>query len=414
VSAVEGSVAPARVIAGLRELRSLTGDAHGAQRVAWTPAWGRAREWLLERLADSHLVVEVDEAGNLWATLPGERPESLVIGSHLDSIPDGGWLDGCLGVVAGAEILRALSARGTPPVTVKLVDWADEEGIRFGGQSMYGSATVAGFLDPASLAGARDSEGVGFAEAARAFGVDLATASQARDRLAGIRSYLELHIEQGPELEGLGLSLGVVTGAVGIERHSLRLEGEAAHAGSTPMAARHDALSAGARIALEARALAVVLGGRATTGELTVEPGLATVIPRTVEMTIDLRHEREDLLAELLAGTRLAADRIAAEEGVSLSTRTVLQIPPAAFDETLIGLGSEVVSQLAGGPAHLMPTGALHDAAQVARAGVPAVMLFVQSRGGVSHTPAEDTDPHDLELAVKALATLTERVLAGL
>ena len=408
------AVDPARVIAGLRELRSLTGDAHGAQRVAWSPAWGRARDWLIERLAHSHVVVEVDEAGNLWATLPGERPESLVIGSHLDSIPDGGWLDGCLGVVAGAEILLDLSARGTPPVTVKLVDWADEEGVRFGGQSMYGSATVAGFLDPASLAGARDSEGVGFAEAARAFGVELATAIQARDRLAGIGSYLELHIEQGPELEGLGLSLGVVTGAVGIERHSLRFEGQAAHAGSTPMSARRDALSAASRLALEARALAVLLGGRATTGEMIVEPGLATVIPRTAEMTLDLRHESEELLAELLAETRAAAARIAEEEGVSLTARTVLEVPPAAFDQTLINLGGEVVAELTHARAHLMPTGALHDAVQVARAGVPTVMLFVQSRGGVSHTPAEDTDPHDLELAVKALARLTERVLAGL
>jgi N-carbamoyl-L-amino-acid hydrolase len=414
LTAVDPIVNPARAIAGLLELRSLTGDARGAHRVAWTPAWGRAREWLREQLADSNIIVEVDEAGNLWATLPGERPESLVIGSHLDSIPDGGWLDGALGVVAGAEILRGLAARGTPPVTVKLVDWADEEGVRFGGQSMYGSATVAGFLDPASLAGARDGDGVRFAEAARAFGVDLATATRARDRLAGVRSYLELHIEQGPELEALGRPLGVVTGAVGIERHSLRFEGEAAHAGSTPMSARRDALCAGARVALEARALAVLLGGRATTGEMLVEPGLATVIPRTIQMTLDLRHESEELLAELLAETRLAASRIAEDEGVSLTSRTVLQVPPAAFDETLIGLGRDVVAELTDGRSHLMPTGALHDAAQVARAGVPAVMLFVQSRGGVSHSPAEDTDPRDLELAVRALARLTERVLEQL
>jgi hydantoinase/carbamoylase family amidase len=407
-------VDPARVVDALRELRALTGDAHGAQRLAWTPTWALAREWLRERLGGSPVVVDLDEAGNLWATLPGQRPDSLVIGSHLDSIPEGGWLDGCLGVLAGAEILLGLAARGMPPVTVKLVDWADEEGVRFGGQSMYGSATVAGALDPTSIADARDAAGVRFADAAGAFGIDLTTAARAGDRLTGVRSYLELHIEQGPVLEGLGLPLGVVTGAVGIERHSLRLEGQAAHAGSTPMSDRHDALCAGARIALEARALAIGLDGRATTGEMTVAPGLATVIPRTVDMTVDLRHERDDMLADLLAQTRAAAARIAEQEAVSLSMREVLQIAPTAFDETLIGLAADAVAELTERPAHLMPTGALHDAAQLAGAGVPAVMLFVRSRGGISHSPAEDTDPQDLELAVKALANLAERVLRRL
>jgi hydantoinase/carbamoylase family amidase len=414
VSVEDRIVDPARVVDALRELRALTGDAHGAQRLAWTPTWARAREWLRDRLGGSPVVVDLDEAGNLWATLPGQRPDSLVIGSHLDSIPQGGWLDGCLGVLAGAEVLRALAARGTPAVTLKLVDWADEEGVRFGGQSMYGSATVAGALDPESLVAARDSDGVRFADAARAFGVDLAAASRSRARLADVRSYLELHIEQGPVLEGLGLPLGVVTGAVGIERHALRLQGMAAHAGSTPMSARHDALCAGAAIALEARALAVGLDGRATTGEMTVQPGLATVIPRTVDMTVDLRHEREDMLADLLAQTREAAARIAEQEAVSLSMREVLQIAPTAFDESLIGLAADVVAELTERPAHLMPTGALHDAAQLAGAGVPAVMLFVRSRGGISHSPAEDTDPQDLELAVKALANLAERVLRRL
>jgi hydantoinase/carbamoylase family amidase len=414
LSATAGVVDPTRVVADLLELRSLTGDARGAQRVAWTREWGRAREWLTEKLAGSAVVVEIDEAGNLWATLPGERPDSLVIGSHLDSIPNGGWLDGCLGVLAGAEILRALAARGRPPVTVKLVDWADEEGVRFGGQSMYGSATVAGALDPRSLADARDLQGITFVEAAGAFGVDLANASRARSRLAHVRAYLELHIEQGPVLQALGLSLGVVTGALGIERHALRFAGQAAHAGATPMGARHDALSAAARLALEARALAVATGGVATTGEMVVEPGLATVIPRVVEMTLDLRHEDEAALAELRSRTDAAAALIAEEEQVSLSSRPVCQIAPVSFEEKLIELAGEVVAEITDGHAHRMSTGALHDAAQVASAGVPAVMLFAQSLGGVSHTPAEDTDPRDLALAVRALAALAERVLEKL
>jgi hydantoinase/carbamoylase family amidase len=414
VSVAGTVVEPARVLAGLRELRSLTGDSHGAQRVAWSQTWGRAREWLSEQLAGSPVVIDVDEAGNLWATLAGERPESLVIGSHLDSIPDGGWLDGALGVLAAAELLRALAARGRPRLTVKLVDWADEEGVRFGGQSMYGSATAAGALDPLSLADARDGQGVRFADAARSFGVDLATAARARERLADVRAYLELHIEQGPALEELGLPLAVVTGAVGIERHALHFEGEAAHAGSTPMSARRDALCAAARLALQSRELAVARGGRATTGEMVLEPGLSTVIPRSAAMTIDLRHEDPRALADLLAEVRASAAKIAQEEHVSLTSHPVLRIAPVGFDAELIERADAVLAELTGGPAHRMATGALHDAAQMQGAGVPSVMLFVPSLGGLSHTPAEDTREDELKLGVSALAELAERVLAEL
>jgi N-carbamoyl-L-amino-acid hydrolase len=405
---------PDRVIDGLVELRALTSDEHGAQRVAWTQRWGRAREWLLDRLADLPLQVEVDEAGNLWATLAGARPDALLLGSHLDSIPGGGWLDGCLGVVAAAEAVRALAERGTPAATVRLVDWADEEGVRFGGRSMYGSATVAGALEPLALADARDADGIRFADAAAAFGVDLARAPAARARLRDARAYLELHIEQGPVLESLGLPLGVVTGAVGIERHLVRFTGASSHAGSTPMDGRRDALCAAARLLLEARALALGADARATAGALAIEPALATVIPGTAELTLDLRHEQPQALARLLADTEAAAARIAVEEGVDVERRPLLRIAPVAFDAWLVELAAGVVAELDGGAAERMPTGALHDAAEVAAAGVPAVMLFVQSLGGISHSPAEDSDPAHLRLGVRALFELSERVLADL
>jgi N-carbamoyl-L-amino-acid hydrolase len=405
---------PDRVIDGLAELRALTSDEHGAQRVAWTPRWGRAREWLLERIADLPLEVDVDEAGNLWATLAGARPEALLLGSHLDSIPGGGWLDGCLGVVAAAEAIRALAARGTPVATVRLVDWADEEGVRFGGRSMYGSATVAGALEPLALADTLDADGIRFADAAAAFGVDLAQAPAARARLRDARAYLELHIEQGPVLESLGLPLGVVTGAVGIERHLIRFTGVSSHAGSTPMDGRRDALCAAARVLLAARELARGADARATAGALTIEPGLATVIPGAAELTLDLRHEQPQALAALLADTETAAARIAAEEGVDVERRPLLRIAPVAFDARLVELAAGVVAELDGGPAQRLPTGALHDAAEVAAAGVPAVMLFVQSIGGISHSPAEDSDLAHLRLGAQALFELSERVLVEL
>jgi hydantoinase/carbamoylase family amidase len=408
---VAAVIDPDRVIAGLEELRALSSDEHGAQRVAWSPQWRSAREWLLQRISDLPLEVEVDEAGNLWATLHGEAPEALVLGSHLDSIPAGGWLDGSLGVVTAAEVVRAIAQRGTPRATVKLVDWADEEGVRFGGQSMYGSATAAGALDPRTLADLRDAGGIRFADAVSAFGVELESASRARERLRDVRAYLELHIEQGPVLESLGLPLAVVTAAVGIERHMVCFAGAASHAGSTPMSARRDALCAASRIALEARALAIEVDGRATAGVLEVEPGLATVVPAAARLTLDLRHEQGSTLTGLLDGVREAGERIAAEERTPAEWRPVTRIPPVAFDPELVELAAQVVASVSGAPAHRMPTGALHDAAQMAWAGVPSVMLFVQSRGGVSHSPEEDTDPEHLRLAVRALAELAERAL---
>jgi hydantoinase/carbamoylase family amidase len=407
------AVEPASVVAALRELATLTGDTHGAQRLAWSHTWLAARAWLIERLSDLALEVDVDEAGNLWFTLVGRRPDALIVGSHLDSIPDGGWLDGCLGVLAGAEVLASLAARGTPPMTVKLVDWADEEGVRFGGQSMFGSATAAGAIDPAALADAVDAQGVRFVDAARSAGVDLTVASSAQARLADARCYLELHIEQGPELEGLDRALAAVTGTVGIERHAFRFQGTAAHAGSTPMRSRHDALAGAARLALQARAVAVAADGRATVGQMTVAPGLATVIADEVEMSVDLRHHSAGALAGMLSETQAAAERIGAQEGVATASRATCQIAPVEFDRGLVALVAEAIAELTHESAHTMVSGALHDAAQLQSAGVATAMIFVRSIGGISHAVSEDSRVEDLELGVRALAAVAERALAG-
>ena len=406
---------PARAIADLRALRDLTGDEHGAQRVAWTDTWARARAWLRERLAELPVVVDVDESGNLWARLPGASERTVVLGSHVDSVPDGGWLDGALGVLGGLEVLRALAAAGEPPVSVALVDWADEEGARFG-RSLLGSGLATGAVDPAAVAGDRDRDGVTLEDALAAHGVDVARARAARDRLDDAAAYLELHIEQGPVLEREGLAVGVVTGTAGVERHVVTVRGQAVQGGAFPMDARRDALVAAARLVLEVRAAAPDGRSRATVGDVRARPGIPTAVPGECELVVDQRHPDAEILAGMLRDVRAAGERIAAEEGVEIEWERTWQIAPVPFDPRLVDLAEAAARDVTGGAARLF-SGALHDAAAVAQAGVPTVMLFVSSIGGVSHHRDEDTRPEDLEAGVRALHRLTagvvERVADG-
>jgi len=395
------TVDPARVLRDLRELHELTGGPDGARRLCWTPVWLRAREWLAERLAALPVDVELDEAGNQWATLRGRSPRALLIGSHLDSVAGGGWLDGCLNVVAGLEVLRRLAMFGPPPLTVRLVSWADEEGARFG-RSLFGSGAAAGHLDPDEVRGLRDAGGVSLPEALAACGVDLDRAPDAARRLEGAAAYLELHIEQGPVLERLGLPLGAVLGTFGVERHVLRFTGQSAHAGSTPMDARRDALAAGARFALAVRDAAVRLGGVATVGRMTARPGIFTAVAGECEVALDQRHLDAGALAVMLAEARAVSSAIAAEERVEAAWERTWRIDPVPFHPDLVDLCERSIVEVAG-RCHRLPSGPLHDAAEVARAGVPAAMLFVQSLRGLSHTREADTLAEHLELAVRAL-----------
>jgi hydantoinase/carbamoylase family amidase len=399
---------PARAVADLRALRELTEDERGAQRVAWTDTWASARAWLRERLEPLPVAVDTDEAGNLWAVLPGAREETVVLGSHLDSVPDGGWLDGALGVLGALEVLRAIAARGEPPVTVALVDWADEEGARFG-RSLLGSGLAAGLLDPATVRDVRDRDGVALLDALRSHGVDLAAAPNARARLDHAVAYLELHIEQGPVLEREGLAVGVVTGTAGVERHAVRLRGQAVQGGGFPMDARRDALAAAARLVLAVRDAARDERSRATVGQIGVRPAIPTAVPGECELTIDQRHPDARTLATMLSEVHDAAGRIAVEERVEADFERICSIAPIAFDEALIDLAEESARDVTGASARLF-SGALHDAAAVANAGVPAAMLFVQSLGGVSHHRDEDTPAEHLEAAVRTLHRLTTAV----
>jgi allantoate deiminase len=400
----------ARAVAGLQELRRRTGDEDGAQRLAWTDTWIAAREWLRSELDGIDGVsVETDEAGNTWATLPGDSERFVIVGGHLDSVPNGGWLDGALNVVAGLETLRAL-ADEPRPLTVKLVDWADEEGARFG-RSLLGSSAVSGTLEPDSVRGLTDRDGTALPDALAAHGVDLDRAPEAHARLEGAVAYLELHIEQGPVLEDLGKPLGVVLGTFGVQRHKITFTGAHAHAGSTPMDRRKDAFLAAARSALAFREDAAARDDvRATTGIVKVSPGIVTAFNGTCELSLDQRALDADVLADMLASAREASGRIAAEEGCEVAWERVWEIEPIPFDAGLIDLADTVVEEVAG-TSHRLPSGPLHDAAEMARV-LPTVMLFVKSLGGVSHTKAEDTPAEDLELSVRALYELTRGTLA--
>src|SRR5205814_1738340 len=312
------ALAPQRTVAELEELAQLTGDENGAQRVAWTETWERAREWLRGKLAGLPVDETVDEAGNQWFTMRGASERALLIGGHIDSVPNGGWLDGALNILAGVEVMRRIAEEGEPPLTVRLVNWADEEGARFG-RSLFGSSAAAGSMaDQDELRQRKDADGVQLPDAIARFDVDLGTALEARSELESAAADIELHIEQ--------------------------------------------------------------------------------------------RHLDATQLAEMLSNAEAASRRFAQEEQLEVEWERIWNIEPILFDERLIELANEAITEVAGS-SHRLPSGPLHDAAEVARAGVPTVMVFVQSLRGLSHTKLEDTKPEHLELSVQALDRLASKTI---
>src|SRR4051794_24053067 len=327
---------PGRTVEELRELQELTGDGNGAQRVAWTDTWRRAQEWLDGKLAGTGAAKEVDEAGNEWYTLAGAADgPALLIGGHIDSVPNGGWLDGCLNVMAGVEVLRRIAEEGTPPMTVRLVNWADEEGARFG-RSLFGSSAAAGSMrDQDELRQLTDRDGIALPDALAEHGVDLDRATEARSQLENAAAYLELHIEQGPVLESMDLALGTVLGTFGVERHRVTWTGQAAHAGSTPMDRRRDALAGAAKLALDIRRIAAETGDGAvcTSGGVVCRPGIVTSVVETAEQLLDQRHLDAGKLAAMLAEAKAASERFAAEESIEVAWEKIWSIEPILFDD---------------------------------------------------------------------------------
>jgi hydantoinase/carbamoylase family amidase len=397
-----------RAVEELKELADLTGGPDGARRVAWTDEWVRARNWLKEKLDEIDCEVETDEAGNLWATAPGDSEDSVFLGGHIDSVPNGGWLDGALNTVAALEVFRVLAPQKRP-VTLRLVDWADEEGARFG-RSLFGSSAAAGTLKPDDVRNLKDKDGVALPDALAEQGVELDRVNEANKQLRNAVAYLELHIEQGPVLERMDMPLGVVLGTFGVERHAVRFTGQHAHSGSTPMDVRRDAFIAAARSAISFRDDAARRDDvRGTVGFVNVSPGIVTAFNGWCEMSLDQRALDAGVLAEMLETAKKASEKVAGEENVSVEWEQLWQIEPIPFNEDLIELAEEAVNEVAG-KSHRLPSGPLHDAAEMARL-MPTVMLFVKSLKGLSHTKEEDTPEEDLELSVQAMYRLAVRTI---
>jgi N-carbamoyl-L-amino-acid hydrolase len=399
-------------LALLEELRALSADEHGAQRLAWSPMWIKAREWFQSKLADLPVEHHYDAAGNSWTTLHGVSEKALILGSHLDSVPNGGWLDGCLGVIGALAVLRRIAEEcdGKPPVTVRLVDWADEEGARFG-RSLFGSSAFAGTHTIDADRGRTDAHGIRLEDALAQCGISIDRIGEAQRERENAAAYLELHIEQGPVLEKMQLPLGAVLGTKGVERHAITFLGEEAHSGSTPMTARRDALAAAAKLALEIRTIAKRHPDAVCTmGSVKTFPGIVTAVVGRCEVTLDQRDLDADVLAEMYSEAQKKSAQFAHEEGCTVEWSHIWNIAPEPFHPALIELCEEAIRETSGS-SHRMPSGPLHDAAEVSRAGIPTVMMFVQSLRGISHNKIEDTRSDHLELAIAAFDRLASKTM---
>lgn len=404
-----------RVIADLKELAQLTSNADGAQRIAWGPVWRQARAWYAKKVGELGLEVKADSAGNNWVTLPGSTEDTVIVGSHLDSVYNGGWLDGCLGVLAGLEALRRAKAAGELPVTLKVVDWADEEGARFG-RSLLGSSAAGGTLDIEEVRNLKDKDGIRWEDALRENGVELNGMLKANAELKQIpaKAYLELHIEQGPVLEAANKSSGVVIGTFGVERHRMVFKGQAAHSGSTPIPHRKDSFLAAAATALEVREIGLrhstpEVNAVCTIGMVEVEPCIVTAVPGVTTISIDQRSLYADTLESMYNEAKEASEKHAKANGCTVAWHKLWQIEPRPFDEALMNLAAESIKEISGDDPRL-PSGPLHDAAEMVPY-MPTVMMFAYSSNGLSHCKEEDTPTEHLQKTIQAFLLLVEKTV---
>jgi beta-ureidopropionase / N-carbamoyl-L-amino-acid hydrolase len=390
-----------RVLADLHELAAASGGEHaGAKRLAWSPDWLKAREWLTGKLDELPVEVERDVAGNIWAELKGSGDGFIIVGSHIDAVPSGGWLDGALGIAAALGAMRALAAGDAPPVSVRFVDWADEEGARFG-RSLLGSSAVAGTLDPDDVRDLLDAEGTRLQDALASCGIDLDAATGATDRLDGALGYFELHIEQGPVLLDTGRLASAVSGTFGDARFLIQFSGQAAHAGSTPMRLRRDTLAAASTAALAIREVGIRHEGVTTVGSMRSEPGVITAIAGETEMMLDMRHLDADTLAAMERECMQACEDAAAKFDCGVEVRRVFGATPTPFHPDLVAIARAAVAEAGGEDGDPIPSGPLHDATEIGRL-VPTVMIFARSDPPISHTEVEDSPEDALRVAIEA------------
>ena len=406
------SLDPKRTVAELKELRELTEDANGAQRVAWTDTWLKAREWFRSKLAGLPVEHHHDAAGNGWVTLRGDSEKALLIGGHLDSVPNGGWLDGSLDEMAALEVLRRFSEEyaGRPPVTIRVVDWADEEGARFG-RSLLGSSAFAGTHSIAAdrvrarqgrHSPRRRSQAVRCGD--RPFSRGPTRAAE-RGRLPGTAyragsgaGALGAAARRRAGHQGCGASFVYVSragGALGFDSDESAARcagggGEISAGNSRDRGKHPDAVS--------------------TIGSVKTFPGIVTAVVGRCEAALDQRDLDAEVLAQMFREAREASHRFAAEEKCTVEWSRIWSIEPLKFHPVLLDLCEQAIQETAG-RSHRLPSGPLHDAAEVSRAGIPTVMMFVQSLKGISHNKIENTLEEHLELSVIALDRLATKTV---
>lgn len=407
----ERKLSSQRVLTHLKEIAALTSDENGAQRVAWTDTWAQARKWLTDKLDSYEIAYTTDSAGNLWAKVDGKSDEGIVVGSHLDSVPNGGWLDGVLGVMSALEAIRHYKQQEEKPAkTLYLVDWADEEGARFG-YSTFGSSAASGTLDIEPLLGQKGIDGKVFEEALSEHGVDAKNVLNAKDEMAekNLTAYLEMHIEQGPILEEAGQAVSAVNGIAGVKRNNLTFTGQAVHAGSFPTEMRQDAFLAAAESALGIRELALKYDAVSTVGKVSVEPGVVTIVPGKATISLDQRTTDAKALENLFHETKEVVQAAAEKHNVSVEWEEVMDKAPGVFDDELIELAKEAVEEETG-TSYIMPSGPNHDAMEMSSL-MPTVMLFVYSEKGISHAKEENTPDDKVEESVRAFLRLVDKIV---
>ncbi len=385
----------ARFLKDLHDLRAIgaAGVGKGVVRPAYSAADVEAREWLAGRMREAGLKIEVDAMGNLFGLAEGP---SILLGSHSDSQPEGGWLDGALGVIAALEVARATRETGGPAVSV--VSFQDEEG-RFGVTT--GSTVWSGALDQTEADGLTDHAGVSLAEAREAM-AGMVTGPVDPVQFTG---YIELHIEQGPTLDDSGEQIGVVSDIVGIRDMKVTFEGQQNHAGTTPMAVRRDAFQAVSEFnsLLNDRLRNVVTPTTVwTIGHVSLHPNASSIVPGKAVFSMQWRDGDSDRLGRMEAIIRETAEEVAKSRGMDLTYGPMLGLEPVAMDARLQDALAEAAEAVAPGKWRKMPSGALHDATNVARL-MPVAMLFAPSINGISHAFEEDTAEDDLVAAVEVL-----------
>jgi N-carbamoyl-L-amino-acid hydrolase len=395
------SIDPASLLESLEELAAINRQADGScRRVALTDADRLGRDLVVSWMRELHMDVRIDQIGNIFGTCPGgSAAKPIMIGSHIDTVSTGGWLDGSYGVVAGLEIIRTFRRHGlAPPCPVVVASFTNEEGVRFQ-PDMMGSLVYAGGLDLQEALASQDRDGI-------VLGDELKRIGYAGEFQCGSlipQAYVELHIEQGPILHSEGIPLGAVENLQGISWQEITIHGQANHAGTTPMSSRKDAAQSAAKIMSFTRELVSSMGGQqlATVGSVQLDPGLINVVSRKAVLTLDLRNPLEEQLqkAEALMADFLTA--LSLEERVRIETKRLARFQPVTFDPVIVS-AIEASARVLGKPILRMTSGAGHDAQMMARI-CPAAMIFVPSIGGISHNPREHTEPEHLTLGANLL-----------